>query len=208
MPCQLRIGLTGGIGSGKSTVAGLFEALGVPVIDADRVAREVVEPGEPALEEVVAAFGPQVLQVDGTLDRRSLRDRVFADPRARARLEAILHPRIRAIMEARAGALSAPYCVLCVPLLVEAGQLDLVDRVLVVDAAEALQVERVCRRDGVSRDTALAMLRAQAPRAARLAVADDVVTNDGDLLALRRELERLHERYLRLAEGGLRPAGG
>ena len=208
MPCTLRIGLTGGIGSGKSTVAGLFQALRVPVIDADRVARELVEPGEPALAEVIAAFGPEVVQADGRLDRARLRTRVFADPQARARVEAILHPRIRARMAALAEGLSAPYCILCVPLLVEAGQLDLVDRVLVVDAPEAVQLERVCRRDGGTPALAQVILASQAPRAARLAAADDVIRNDGDLHALRREVTRLHEGYLRLAARGLRPAGG
>jgi dephospho-CoA kinase len=198
MPCQVRVGLTGGIGSGKSTVANLFAELGVPIIDADRVAREVVEPGERALEEVVAAFGPGVLEPTGRLDRAALRARIFANEQDRTRLEAILHPRIRARMETLAEEASAPYCVLCIPLLVETRQLDLVDRVLVVDAPEELQVARVCARDGLAADSVQAILRAQAPREARLAAADDVVRNGGDVADLRRQVEALHRRYLAL----------
>ena len=209
MACHLRIGLTGGIGSGKSTVAEIFASLGVPVIDADLVAREVVEPGTPALAEVAAAFGPGVLGPDGRLDRARLRTRIFADDTARTRLEAILHPRIRARMEAlaRAADADAEYCLLVIPLLVESGQRNLVDRVLVVDAPEPLQVERVCARDGVTPEAARAILRTQAARAERLAAADDVVRNTGAEARLRREVEALHHRYRRLAQASLRPEG-
>lgn len=207
MACHLRIGLTGGIGSGKSKVAEIFASLGVPVIDADLVAREVVEPGTPALAEVAAAFGPGVLGPDGRLDRARLRTRIFADDTARTRLEAILHPRIRARMEALARAADAEYCLLVIPLLVERGQRKLVDRVLVVDAPEPLQVERVCARDGVTPEAARAIIRTQAPRAVRLAAADDVVRNTGAEARLRREVEALHHRYRRLAQASLRPEG-
>ena len=207
MACHLRIGLTGGIGAGKSTVAEIFASLGVPVFDADLVAREVVEPGAPALAEVVGAFGPGVLGPDGRLDRARLRTRIFADDTARTRLEAILHPRIRARMEALARATDAEYCLLVIPLLVERGQRHLVDRVLVVDAPESLQVERVCARDGVTPEAARAILRTQAARAERLAAADDVVRNTGATARLRREVEALHHRYRRLAQAGLRPEG-
>jgi dephospho-CoA kinase len=208
MPCQLRIGLTGGIGSGKSTVAGLFAELGVPVVDADRVAREVVEPGEPALTAVVRAFGPGVLDSRGQLDRAALRTRVFADDDARTRLEAILHPRIRERMETRAAALSTPYCVLCVPLLLEARDVPRVDRVLVVDVPEALQVARVAARDALDASAVRAMIAAQAPRATRLAAADEVILNDGPRAALVPRVRALHELYLGLARARLRPAGG
>lgn len=207
MACHLRIGLTGGIGAGKSTVAEIFASLGVPVFDADLVAREVVEPGAPALAEVVGAFGPGVLGPDGRLDRAHLRTRIFADDTARTRLEAILHPRIRARMEALARATDAEYCLLVIPLLVERGQRHLVDRVLVVDAPESLQVERVCARDGVTPEAARAILRTQAARAERLAAADDVVRNTGATARLRREVEALHHRYRRLAQASLRPEG-
>jgi dephospho-CoA kinase len=208
MPPSFRVGLTGGVGSGKSTVAALFAGLGVPVVDADQVAREVVEPGESALAEVVTAFGASVLDAGGRLDRAALRARVFANPGERARLEAILHPRIRARMEARAAALEAPYCILCVPLLVEARDVPRVDRVLVVDVPEALQVARVAARDGLDAEAARAMIAAQAPRAARLAAADDVIVNDGPTAALAPRVEALHALYLGLARARLRPAGG
>ena len=163
-----RVALTGGIASGKTTVARLFAAHGVPLIDTDIIAREVVEPGQPALDAVVAAFGPEVLGPDGRLDRRRLRDIVFADAAARGRLEAILHPAIRAEMErqSRAAAVAGPYQVLVIPLLAEGGRRDHVDRVLVVDAPETVQVERLMARDGVTREQAAASLQAQASRAA------------------------------------------
>jgi dephospho-CoA kinase len=203
----LRIGLTGGIGAGKSTVAEVFAGLGVPVFDADRVARELVEPGQPALAEVVAAFGDSVLAPDGRLDRAALRARVFADDAARARLEAILHPRVMDRLEALARAADADYCVLVIPLLVETGQADQVDRVLVVDLPEELQVARVVARDGGGLEAARAILRAQASRAERLAVADDVIRNAGDRAELGRAIEALDRRYRGLAHAGLRPGG-
>lgn len=205
MPCRLRIGLTGGIGAGKSTVGEVFASLGVPVFDADGVARELVAPGEPALAEVVAAFGASVLTRDGRLDRAGLRARIFADDAARARLEAILHPRVRARLDDLARAADAEYCVLVIPLLVETGQRDLVDRVLVVDVPPEVQVRRVLARDGGDAEAARAVLRAQASRAERLAAADDVIHNTGDRADLQREVEALDRRYRALANAGLRP---
>jgi dephospho-CoA kinase len=196
-----RVALTGGIASGKSTVARHFAALGVPVIDTDLIAREVVEPGEPALAEVVAAFGPGVIGADGRLDRRRLREIVFADATARRRLEAILHPAIRARMEAQSAAAGGPYQLLVIPLLAEGGRRDHVDRVLVVDASEATQMERLVRRDGVTRAQAAAALAAQAGRAARLAMADEVIENAGSPEDLGARVMELHERYLQLAAG-------
>ena len=197
-----RVALTGGIASGKSTVADLFAALGVPVIDTDVIAREVVEPGEPALAQVAAAFGPEVLGPDGRLDRRRLRDMVFADPTARRRLEAILHPAIRARMEAQSRAAGGPYQLLVIPLLAEGGRRDHVDRVLLVDVPESAQVERLMRRDGSSREQARAALAAQASRAVRQAIADDVIENTGGVEDLRARVAELHGEYLRLAAGG------
>lgn len=197
-----RVALTGGIASGKTTVANLFAAHGIPLVDSDLIAREVVEPGQPALAAVAEAFGPDVLGPDGRLDRRRLRDIIFSDPTARARLEAILHPAIRAEMERQsaAAAEAGPYQVLVIPLLAEGGRRDRADRVLVVDVPEALQVERLMARDTVSREQAQASLQAQASRAARLAIADDVVTNTGCIDDLRDQVDALHRHYVQLAQ--------
>lgn len=192
-----RVGLTGGIASGKTTVSRLFQALGVPVIDSDEIARDVVAPGTPALAAIRARFGADVLQADGTLDRRALRQIVFGDPPARRDLEAITHPAIRAEMERRSRAAGGDYQLLAIPLLVEGGGgRDRVDRVLVVDCDEQTQLRRVMLRDGVDEAGARAVLAAQASRAQRLAAADDVIANDGDIARLRDQVEVLHRRYL------------
>ncbi len=196
---MLIIGLTGGIGSGKSAVAERFAARGVPVLDADIIAREVVAPGTPGLARVVEAFGTDILDSQGRLDRARLGRRVFGDPELRRRLEAILHPLIRAEMRERVRHLAAPYCILVIPLLIETGQTDLVDRVLVVDAPPELQYQRVAARDGRSPAEIAAILRAQASRETRLAAADDVIVNDADLTALDRRVAELHRRYLELS---------
>ncbi|NIR30730.1 MAG: dephospho-CoA kinase [Gammaproteobacteria bacterium] len=202
---RLVVGLTGGIGSGKSSVAGQFARLGVSVIDADVVARDVVAPGQPALSDIADAFGHDLLTPEGALDRRCLRERVFREPRMRRRLEAILHPRIRDGMLRKLQTVDAPYCVLCIPLLLETEQRDLVDRVLVVDAPPELQVERTRARDGSSRETVEHIMQAQLGREERLAAADDVIENDGTLEQLRARVKALHERYLDMAESGLPP---
>jgi dephospho-CoA kinase len=191
----LRIGLTGGIASGKTTVAKLFAARGVPILDTDQIARDVAEPGQPALAEVVAAFGQDILGPDGRLDRPRLRARVFADPDSRQRLEAILHPAIRAELARRAEAAGGPYQVWVIPLLVEGGQVDRVDRILVVDCPEAVQLARVQARDGETEDSARAILAAQASRAQRLAAADDVIVNDGEEAGLGPQVAALDARY-------------
>jgi dephospho-CoA kinase len=193
-----RVALTGGIASGKTTVADLFATLGVPVIDTDVIAREAVEPGQPALDQVVEEFGPEVLGTDGRLDRRRLRERIFADPEAKRRLEAILHPTIRAEMERQSFAADGPYQVLVIPLLTEGKRRDHVDRVLLVDVPEELQIQRLMSRDGVTHEQAQASLDAQATRAERLAVADDVVRNTGRPEDLREAVARLHAQYLQL----------
>ncbi len=200
----LRIGLTGGIASGKTTVAQRFRELGVPVIDADVAARRVVAPGEPALAEIVARFGPGILDSTGCLERRKLRDKVFADPSARRDLEAIMHPRIGAEMERQAAQAAGAYLILAIPLLVETAGLDRVDRVLVVDVEESAQLERVMARDACSADEARAIVAAQASRAERLARADDVLPNNSDLAELRHGVDLLHARYLRLASAAIR----
>jgi len=195
------VGLTGGIASGKSTVAKLFAALGVPIIDADELAREVVAPGSEVLARIRARFGQRALTPDGTLNRPHLRDIVFADPTARADLEALTHPAIRAAMEARCQTAGGPYQMLAIPLLVEKGGANPLDRILVVDCAETLQVRRLQARDGSTLKQAQAMLAAQAPRQARLRVADDVIVNDDGLQPLRGQVEQLHAKYVALAAG-------
>ena len=197
---RLRIGLTGGIASGKSTVALRFMELGVPVIDADAASRAVVAPGKPGLEQVAERFGPRVIAENGELNRRALRDLIFTDPGARRDLEAILHPLIRADMEESAAASQGPYVVMAIPLLVESRARDRVDRILVVDVDEAVQLQRVLTRDGSSLEEARAIIGSQAPRSARLAAADDVLENTGTVTDLRQAVDRLHERYLRLTD--------
>jgi dephospho-CoA kinase len=196
---MLTVGLTGGIGSGKSTVAERLAQLGVPVIDTDQLSRDLVEPGMPALEEIVHTFGQELLNARGRLDRKALRARVFAEPNDRKRLEAILHPRIRAEMLRRLSTLDAPYAVLVIPLLVETGQADLADRVLVVDVPHAIQIQRVRQRDGSEEASVRRILAAQCNRATRLAAADDVIDNSGTPEQLTHQIRLLHRRYTQLA---------
>ena len=198
-PRTFRVGLTGGIASGKSTAAKFFGALGVPILDSDQVARDVVEPGQPPLERLVERFGRKILTPDGHLDRPALRDIVFSDPKARADLEALTHPAIGVAMEARSAAAGGPYQILVIPLLVEKNLASHVDRVLVVDCDEELQIRRLRDRDGSTPEQVQAILKAQAPRAARLKAADDVIHNDTDMSAVRDQVAALHGRYLELA---------
>jgi dephospho-CoA kinase len=195
----LRIGLTGGIASGKTTVAALFAELGVPVIDTDTIAREVVSPGQPALAEIVETFGTEVLGTGGQLDRSALRRLIFADTARRRQLEAILHPRIRAETLARADACRGPYHVIVVPLLLETGFASLVDRVLVVDCPESTQRVRLAERDHESAEQIERIIGSQIARDARLQAADDVIDNAGSLTDTRRQVEALHRSYLDLA---------
>ena len=205
MSAPLRIGLTGGIASGKSTVADLFAELGATIIDTDIIAREVVAPGQPALDEIVAAFGESLIDDDGHLDRAALRKLVFADDEARKRLEAIVHPRIqdetrRQASQAEAASRLADqaknhYQIIVVPLLVDSSLKELVDRVLVVDCDEETQIRRLTARDAESEDQARRMLAAQSSREERLAIADDVIRNDGNLASTRDQVVALHEIY-------------
>jgi dephospho-CoA kinase len=199
MPGRLRIGLTGGIASGKSTVEQRFRELGIPVINADDSARAVVAPGEPGLAAVIAHFGSRMLTPQGELDRRALRSLIFADPKSRKELETILHPLIRSDMDRRILESDGPYIVVSIPLLIEGGARDRVDRVLLIDADESLQLERLMSRDAVSAEEARATLAAQASRAARLQGADDVLENAGSVSELRQAVDRIHQRYLELA---------
>ncbi|MGQ0383310.1 MAG: dephospho-CoA kinase [Gammaproteobacteria bacterium] len=196
---MFRVGLTGGIASGKTTVAGLFAAHGAAVIDTDGIAREVVEPGKPAFDELVHALGAGILGDDGRLDRAGLRRRIFADQAARRTVEDILHPAILAELERVSRAAGGPYQVLVIPLLVESRLEGLVDRVLVVDCPPEQQVERLMRRDGETQKSARAMLAAQASREARLLAADDVIRNDGAPGALAPQVAELDRRYRALA---------
>lgn len=201
MTRPLRIGLTGGIASGKSTVTQRFAELGIPIIDADVAARNVVEPGKPGLEQVVRRFGRGVLDTNGSLDRRALRALIFEDAGSRHALDAILHPLIRADMEHQAADAKGPYLVMAIPLLIEGGKAhERVHRVLVVDADEATQMQRVQARDGSSATQARAILASQASRAQRLAAADDVLLNTGSVADLRQAVDALHEKYLHLAQ--------
>jgi dephospho-CoA kinase len=195
-----RVGLTGGIASGKSTAAKFFGALGIPIIDTDQLARDVVEPGQPPLERLVERFGASILTEDGHLDRPALRNIVFSDPKARADLEALTHPAIGAAVEARSAEAGGPYQILVIPLLVEKSLGSQLDRVLVVDCEEDLQIRRLQARDGSTLEQARAILNAQVSRSTRLKAAHDVIKNDGDMSAVRDQVEKLHARYLELAQ--------
>jgi dephospho-CoA kinase len=194
------VALTGGVASGKSSVERCFEALGVRAYDADVAARAVVEPGSEALAEIARAFGTDALDSEGRLDRAAMRKRVFDNLLARTTLEGILHPRIRAWLHEAVDADTGPYCILSIPLLVEnRANYEWVDRVLVVDVPEAVQVERLTRRDGVDDGMARKMISAQASRERRLGIADDVIVNEGSEAELAGKVAELHGRYLELS---------
>jgi len=201
MARPLRIGLTGGIASGKSTVTQRFNELGVPVIDADVASRAVVAPGSVGLQQVVLRFGPQVLAATGELNRAALRDQVFRDPQLRKDLEGILHPLIRSYMERQAEEAVFPYLIMAIPLLIEGGSpRQRADRILVVDVDEPTQMRRLLARDGGSAEQARAILASQVSREVRLAAADDVLRNDGTVADLQQSVDHLHERYMDLAK--------
>ena len=195
----LRIALTGGIASGKTAVANMFAELGVPVLDADVIARDVVEPGTPALAQLVSEFGADILDATARLDRRRLRQRVFENPQLRKRLEAITHPAIRAEFTARSAAAGGPYQIHVIPLLVETARERSYDRVLVVDCPPEEQLRRLISRDSSSPEEARRILQAQASREQRLAAADDVIVNTGTVDDLRQFVRTLHDNYLLLA---------
>jgi len=197
---RLRVVLTGGIGSGKSTVASLFADLGVTVIDADAVAHALTLPGRPAVTEIARLFGPAVLKSVGVLDRAELRRMVFSDPKLRRRLETLLHPRIREEMLGQLSTVESPYALLVIPLLFETGQTDLADRILVVDLPEDEQIRRVRLRSGLDETEIRRILAAQVPREERLARADDVLDNYGPMHALGPAVMALHRSYLEFAD--------
>jgi dephospho-CoA kinase len=194
-----RVGLTGGIASGKTTVANLFAALGASIVDTDLLAREVVAPGTALLAEIAGHFGKDMLTSDGSLDRRKLRERIFADPSARRWLEERTHPAIRVLTDQRCDSAPGPYCLVAIPLLVETGGKNRFQRVLVVDCEPELQLARLMARDGITLDAAQRMLSAQVSREARLSAADDVIRNDGDIAYLRDQVEKLHREYVAAA---------
>ena len=196
---MLRIGLTGGIGSGKTTVADMFANHGVPVIDADDIARALVAPYQPAYDEIIEAFGRDIVDGDGNIDRDKLRRLVFDDTQRRRELEAILWPRVRTEIHHQSVELDAPYCIIVIPLLIEADQLDLVERVLVVDLDEEKQLQRVGARIGLSEAEVRKIIAAQIERSERLRHADDVIENNADMASLKAQVEKLHRRYLALA---------
>ncbi len=204
------VGLTGGIGSGKSTVAREFEARGIHVVDADAIAHRLTAPGGLAIDAIRAAFGPAFIGADGALDRARMRAHVFADPAQRARLEANLHPLIRAETTREADTATSPYRILMIPLLVESRARDPAwrsrfDRILAVDCSEAVQIERVMARSGLTEAAVRSIMATQASRAERLAAADDVIGNDGSLPQMAASIEPLHQRYLALAGALTRP---
>jgi dephospho-CoA kinase len=195
----LVVGLTGGIGSGKSTVSAIFESLGTPVIDADQLARQLVEPGQPALDEIRNTFGKHCITPDGVLDRAFMRRRVFSNNEEKHKLEAILHPKIRNRIRRWIDTLDSPYCIVVIPLLLESGQTDLVDRILVVDADENEQLKRVAARDRLSHNVILRIMDTQTDREARLRAADDIIVNSSDLASLESRVKALHSYYLEIS---------
>jgi dephospho-CoA kinase len=203
----LKIGLTGGVASGKTTVAEMFAALGAGLVDTDVVAREVVQPGSPGLAAVAQQFGPDVITATGELDRQRMRRLVFADRKARTALEGILHPLIRSRALELVAESTAPYVIIAVPLLLETGFFRLVDRILVVDCPESQQIERLMRRDGSTESEARAMLAAQTDRDSRREAADEIIDNSGPLNATQSQVETLHRRYLELARDCAEPEG-
>ena len=202
---MLRVALTGGIGSGKSTVARMFTAHGVPVVDADEIAHRLVQRGQPAYLEIVEAFGTEILGADGEIDRPRLGGRIFDSADERRRLEAIVHPRVRREIVARVQALQAPYCIIVVPLLIEAGMQDLADRILVVDCNEQRQIERVRERSGLSDDRIRRIMAAQISSSERRNLADDLIINDADLVHVQAQVDRLHALYHALSGAELHP---
>lgn len=193
------VGLTGGIGSGKSTVSDLFAALGVDIIDTDEIARALTASGQPAVSRIEQEFGPEVVQRDGALDRMRMRELAFSNSTAREALQSILHPLIRDEVQRRLSVSDAPYAIVVVPLLVESKGYKFADRILVVDCSEQRQIERVMRRSGLPKDQVEAIMATQASRSDRIAAADDVIPNEDGVAELRAKVKQLHEKYLTLA---------
>ncbi|MDD4914363.1 MAG: dephospho-CoA kinase [Methylococcales bacterium] len=196
---MLKVGLTGGIGCGKSTVCKQFQALDVKIIDADLIARQLVEPGQPVLTQLAECFGKQILQADGSLNRALLREMVFQDAEKKQRLENIMHPLIYDRIAIEAENLPGKYCIIAVPLLLETGHKHIVDRVLLVDCSIETQLERVMRRDKLDREQILSIIACQMPRQERLKWADDIIDNSTSTVRLAEQIKRLHNSYILLA---------
>ncbi len=191
----LKIGLTGGIGSGKSTACEIFSGLGVPVIDADAIAHKVVKPGMPALQSIIDEFGVKIITKDGYLKRKELRDRIFKNESDRRKLEGILHPVIYKEIARQTKGISSPYCIISIPLLLETGASDVIDRILVIDVSTELQLSRASVRDNASLKNIETIIHSQISRDDRLAAADDMLNNEGDIENLRRQISDLHRFY-------------
>ena len=199
MKRPIRVGLTGGIGSGKSTVKNCFDELGVPTIEADEISHRITTPGQAAFNEVVALFGKESLDEAGNLNRQQLRELIFTAPALKKKLEAIIHPRVRAEIRTFTDRVDYPYCIICIPLLLETGGQSAMDRVLVVDAPEDLQVERVARRDNAKEDQTRSIIMAQISRSERLRYAHDIIVNDGSINELKIQVGKLHNKYIELS---------
>jgi dephospho-CoA kinase len=195
----LKVGLTGGIGCGKSTVAGIFTDLNVPVLDADEIAHQLVEKGQPALAQIQQAFDQGIINPDGSLDRKSLRDRVFSDPKQKQKLESILHPLIYQTLQTKLEQLAAPYCIISIPLLFETNMADFVDRILVVDCSVETQIERVKARDNLSTERIQSIIDSQVSRTFRKAKADDLIDNSVTDYRLAEQVKKLHNLYLSIS---------
>ncbi len=196
----LKVGLTGGIASGKSTVCKLFNKLGVPVIDADQITHKLVQPNQPALENIIEKLGNKYLDKDGQLDRKLLRNDIFNDNAIKQQLEIILHPLVYEEIENNIAQLNSPYCIICIPLLIETNALDKIDRVLIIDLPKELQLDRASKRDKVEKSEINKIIHAQVERGARLEVADEIIKNDEDMDKLKAQVVNLHKFYTNLAK--------
>ena len=196
---MLKVGLTGGIGCGKSTVTSVFASLNIPVLDADEIAHSLVEKGQPALAQIQQEFGRDILNPDGSLDRKLLKEQIFSDPAQKQKLESILHPLVYQFIQTQLEQLNAPYCIISIPLLFETGMTHLVDRILVIDCPVEMQVERVKARDKLSIERILSIIGHQVPRAFRKAKADDLIDNSGTDYRLAEQVKKLHNLYLSLS---------
>lgn len=197
---MLKVGLTGGIASGKSTVCQLFSGHGITIVDADIIARQLVEPNQPCLTNIVQTFGEQIRLANGELDRPQLRQLIFSNPKAKKQLENILHPKIREQLIQQSNAANSPYCILSIPLLIEADMTDLADRTLVVETSPEQQLKRVCQRDNISTEQAKAIISSQSSPAQRKAIADDIIHNTKSAETLSTLVENLHKKYIDIAK--------